>query len=186
MSKLRLPEMFDWRAYFEWLCGKVGALAPPFEDFYLLMGELFNEEFVWVLDNDRNRAMDGIDLRYLYSAECEDEVTQEVANVPCSVLEMMVALSMDIDNQIMGLPGEPQFAKWFWMMIDNLKLYSQNDSNYNSTYVRQRLADFMYRRISRNGEGGLFPMQRVWEDQRNAEIWQQANDYLTPYTTLLS
>ena len=181
MSKLRMPVQFDYKAYFEWLCQRVDGTKPPYDKFYLLLGELHMESFSWLLDRDRNRALDGIDLRYQYANYAGEDVDQELANTPCTVLEMLIALSMDIDDQIMGQPGKPDYARWFWMMIDNLQLYSQDDESFNRIYVQQRLSDFMNRRISRNGEGGLFPMKRAWEDQRNVEIWQQANDYLTPW-----
>lgn len=185
MSKLRSPEDFDYRGYFEWLCQKVNGDKSPYDNFHLLLGELHSESFSWVLDRDRNRALDGIDLRQQYADIYGEDVTQEVMNIPCTVLEMLVALSIDIDDQIMGQPGGPQYGRWFWMMIDNLHLYSQDDSRFDRTYVSSRLSDFMYRRISKNGEGGLFPMKHAWEDQRMVEIWQQAADYLTPYTVIL-
>ena len=40
------------------------------------------------------------------------------------------------------------------------------------------LDGFINRQYEANGEGGLFPLKGVCEDQREVEIWYQMNAYL--------
>ncbi len=82
--------------YFEWLCGIV------FDGRYLkgrsyskLFELLHSVDFEVVIGMDQNRAEDGIDLRYRFGDEqgyIQPMIASLIDNVPCSVLEMMVAL----------------------------------------------------------------------------------------------
>ena len=64
---------------------------------------------------DRNRALDGLALRdkYGYSGDPDEE--------PCTVLEMLIALSLRIENQFMTNYDEgDRTSMWFWIMITNI------------------------------------------------------------------
>ena len=80
---------------------------------------------------DADRAEDGINLRYRFGYENGYEsamIASYLDDRPCSVLEMMVALSMKMEEQIMDDPDiGDRTSVWFWKMIDNLGLGTMHD-----------------------------------------------------------
>ena len=69
-----------------------------------LLKDLHTREFVWSVEKDVNRSMDGIDLRDDFSrtqTHYAYDVVAESISGPCSVLEMMVAMARRCENEIM-------------------------------------------------------------------------------------
>lgn len=130
---------------------------------------------------DSNRYQDGIALRYRFGLENyipNEEIEESLAG-ECSMLEMMVALSIRIEDHIMGDADiGDRTARWFWDMIASLGLSDMTDSNFDLFKVHDILNNFMERRYLPNGRGGLFELKNPPEDLRNVEIWYQANWYL--------
>ena len=164
-------EMVD--DYFCWL---VSIISDGRENSYsMLLKQLFDTSFVYVLERDANRAHDGLDLRDRYS--CEEDICLDISS-PCSVLEMMIALSIRCETDVMYNPsrGDRTYI-WFWEMIENLGLIRMNNNNFNVIRVRNVLNTFMDRQYETDGKGGLFwvPGSRGME---NEEIWYQMNTFL--------
>lgn len=158
-------------AYYDWLLDKI-----EYDDycFDTILEILFNTPFTWSIANDDNRAMDGIVLRSIFMSE-EGWNTEPYKNHECSVLEMMIALAMRIENDIMWDGEDDRTAQWFWEMIRNLKL----DEDSLPGYIYGVLNRFLNRQYDENGHGGLFPLNKnAGCDQRNTEIWYQAQSYL--------
>ena len=142
-----------------------------------LLTHLHEVEFTYTLPMDGNRAEDGIDLRYRFGYEndySEPMIASGLDDRPCSVLEMMIALSMRCEEQIMDDPDiGNRTGQWFWDMIDNLGLGNMSDSKFDNSYVDEMLQRFLNRDYKRNGEGGLFTINRRGLDMRSVEIWYQ-------------
>ena len=157
-------------AYYEWLLNKI-----DYNDGYdTELETLFHVTFTWNVANDDNRAKDGIILRSVFMSE-EDWSTEPCENYDCSVLEMMIALAMRIENDIMWDGETDKTSKWFWIMFRNLGL----DETMSSAEVYDILDRFLLRKYAYDGTGGLFPLgKNATEDQRNVEIWYQAQSYL--------
>lgn len=138
--------------------------------------------FEYTVAMDANRYEDGIDLRYRFAYENnidEREIAYALDDEPCSVLEMMIALSLRIENSIMeNHEIGDRTAQWFWGMIDNLGLSSYTDDRYDEEHIRIKINRLLTRRYKRNGEGGLFTIRDPYRDMRKAEIWFQAMWYL--------
>ena len=102
--------------------------------------------------------------------------------VPCSVLEMMLALSIRCEEHIMDDPEiGNRTGEWFWIMIVNLGLGSMDDTRYDEEYVDDILDKFLNREYDADGTGGLFPVRNpryAQYDLRNVDIWYQLNWYL--------
>jgi hypothetical protein len=131
---------------------------------------------------DGNRAEDGMDLRYRFgyinSLE-EPEIAVYLDDRPCSILEMMIALAIRCEEQIMGDPDiGDRTGKWFWMMIDNLGLSNMDDNHYDENYINKVIRRFLDRAYDKNGNGGLFKIKGFHNDIRNVEIWYQMMWYL--------
>lgn len=163
--------------YFTWLYSQVGdvEIADPSKTYWNLLRLLFKKEFVWVIPNDDNRLEDGRDLRieFLVDERIEDE-DSDWMHMGCSMLEMLVALSRRLSFEAEGEPKE-----WFWHMMKNLNFDKYADTHkIIDREVDDALDKVIWRTYRRNGLGGLFPLKKSAEDQRNVEIWYQLSAYL--------
>lgn len=169
--------------YFEWLCGLANDQEHSNRYSYLDLFELLhNIDFHVVIGMDENRAEDGIDLRYRFGEECgyhQAMIASYLDICPCSVFEMMVALALRCEENIMDDPVKGnRISKWFWIMLTNLGLESMDDGNYDELYCREVIRRFLNRDYSRNGKGGLFVIENCEYDLRHVEIWHQMCWYL--------
>lgn len=166
--------------YFEWLSDLVcGKRSPQQVSFRKLLAYLHSVEFRYCIEKDANRAGDGIDLRYRYSQHINDRTAELYLEGPCSVLEMMVALAIRCEEQIMDDPGKGnRTGQWFWGMIVSLGLGSMYDARFNKRYVKDVLIRFLNREYEPDGSGGLFTIRRCPYDLRDVEIWYQLCWYL--------
>lgn len=165
--------------YFDWLCEIVcGERHTESLSFRKLLGYLHNTEFVWSVPMDENRAWDGVDLRYRFACR-RSGVEEMYLKGPCSVLEMMVALAVRCEIEIMDDPlmGD-RTGQWFWGMIVNLGLGAMSDDRFDENYVREVVERFLYRDYDSDGKGGLFTVKNCDRDLRTVEIWYQLNWYL--------
>jgi hypothetical protein len=131
---------------------------------------------------DANRYEDGIDLRYRFGY-AENIGSTLIADYlddrPCSVLEMLIALSIRLEEHIMNDPAiGDRTGQWFWNMIANLGLGSMDDAKFDRKCAEDIIQRFLNRDYERDGKGGLFTIEHCKEDLRNVEIWYQACWYL--------
>lgn len=166
--------------YFEWLYDLVckGRYAKEISYRKLLM-YLHTTEFVYLIPMDSNRADDGINLRYRFAYDYKSPAAAETfLDGSCSVLEMMIALSIRCE-EIMDNPAiGDRTAQWFWEMISNLGLRVMIDDNFDKDYVKSTIHRFLYREYEPNGKGGLFTVRHCNADLRGEEIWVQLCWYL--------
>lgn len=159
--------------YFYWL---VDIISNGEEQSYTrLLKQLFDTPFIPTLDRDLNRVHDGLDLRdrYSYETGIDFDISDQ-----CTVLEMMIALSIRCENDVMYNPalGDRTYI-WFWLMIRNLGLTNMTDNRFNSRLVESTLKRLIDRTYGPDGEGGLFYVPGVY-DMRDKEIWYQMNTFL--------
>lgn len=170
--------------YFHWLCEMVH-IEQEERSYWILAKDLHRKVFYPIIEHDENRALDGLELREQYMS---DKSYVKYLDMPdeCSVLEMLIGLAQRMDFETSD-PLEENYqdktSYWFWEMIDNLGLIAFDDESYvdleGQTYVDSIIDEFIERRYSPNGDGGLFPLRRSRNDQRNVEIWYQMSAYLT-------
>lgn len=166
--------------YFEWMYELVcnGRFVKPIS-YRQLLTFLHDTEFIYFVPYDENRAAEGIALRYRYCSihDCED--AECYLTGPCSVLEMMVALAIRCEENIMDDPTKgDRTSQWFWGMITNLGLGSMSDSNFNEWLVNDIVTRFLERDYEPDGRGGLFTVKNWNRDMRTAEIWHQLMAYI--------
>ena len=167
-------EYFDWMV--DLVCG--GDIS-----YNKLLAYLHKTEFTFIIPFDQNRARDGIDLRrrfvYVngYADDCDDIL--DCLDGPGSILEMMVALAIRCEEDIMDDPNiGDRTGQWFWGMIVSLGLGSMLDSAYDKPYVEETVTRFLNRGYEPNGKGGLFTCRHCNHDLRHVEIWYQMCYYL--------
>lgn len=169
--------------YFEWLYNLV--CKNRYSDgtsFRKLLMHLHGVEFVYVIDMDENRALDGIALRWQFICD-KDYVTEALDDLdgPCSVLEMMIALCFKCEGFMDDPAIGDRFSQWFWHMIVSLGLGGMNDDMFNKRKARLVIAKFLDRNYEPNGKGGLFTIRNCDRDLRDVEIWHQMCWYLDEY-----
>lgn len=128
---------------------------------------------------DENRAVDGVDLRYTYAEHvCEmNAPSGPEDDLPCTMLEMLVALAMRCNDWIL-CDVENRYGYWFWKFIENLGLLGCTDDNFDIIFVKSVIERLLERRYKPSGEGGLFPLSCTCKDQRRVDIWSQLGYFL--------
>ena len=169
--------------YFEWLSYVVcGEQYEGEVSYRKLLTHLHEVEFTYILPMDENRAGNGINLRYRWALDIDEDTDYilDVLDGPCSVLEMMVALALHCEENIMDDPmyGN-RTGQWFWSMVNNLGLGAMYDELYDERYVDEVITRFLNREYERDGRGGLFTIKNCKYDLRDVEIWHQLSWYLS-------
>lgn len=161
--------------YYIWLLDRVNVTLSEKQAYSFLFNTLFKREFKWSIETDENRASDGEELRRQYEDETGN-LTDDYEG--CNMLEMLVALSIRCENDIMGLPDEDNTSHWFWEMLKNLGLDIYSNSRWDPVRVNSILDKLIFRKYKSDGSGGLFPLRNAKTDQRNVEIWYQMGSWL--------
>lgn len=170
------------REYVEWMYqlvpNKRFSKTQPYKK---LFNYLHSVEFTYTIPLDGNRAEDGIQLRYRFADDRgypQQMIAAYLDNQPCSVLEMMIALVVRYEDNIMcDSDMGDRTGQWFWGMIENLELLQMTDGYFDEDYVEYVVYRLLNREYKRNGKGGLFTVSRQNVDMRNVEIWYQAAYY---------
>lgn len=166
--------------YFNWLCGIV--CRNRFSkniSYQRLLDCLHSIEFRVVIPNDINRAKDGVDMRRRYYLTYGNIIDD---GSPCTVLEMMVALTVRCEENIMDNPSfGDRTGQWFWSMISTLGLSDMTDNHFDEEFVREKIDIFLNREYEPNGQGGLFKIRHCRRDLRRVEIWYQLCWYLDQF-----
>lgn len=165
--------------YFEWMVDIVDGFRYSKEISHRkLLIHLHTTVFDYTIPMDANRADDGIQLRRRYCLY--HNADRSCLNIgPCTVLEMMIALALRCEEEIMDDPDVGnRTAQWFWTMIANLGLNGITDDIYDRQYVDDVLERFMNMEYEPDGRGGLFRIRNCPHDLRYVEIWCQLMWYL--------
>lgn len=170
--------------YFEWMYHLVSndSRAKNKISYRKLLIFLNTVAFSPSMEMDYNRLIDAVDFRYKFANE-NGYPNLYIKNIfdsnTCSVLEMMIALSYKVEEQITDnyLYGN-RTGQWFWSMITSLGLNSMDDKAFDQNYCKYVLDIFMNRDYSPNGKGGLFTLERPYRDMRTVDIWTQFMWYL--------
>ena len=165
-------------AYFVWLYSQVGSVKNRnrSKTYWKLLRLLHGKEFTWSnIEYDGNRAQDGRDLRLDFlrgtGTYVDDPAWKELG---CSMLELLIGLSRKL-----AFEGEGEPSDWFWVLIGNLGLIDCTDVFPPDPRIVEEILDKVIdRKYADNGAGGLFPLEHPHEDQREVELWYQAQAYL--------
>lgn len=168
--------------YYWWVLGLVG-IKNGHTSYSMLLSLLYFTEFRWSISKDRNRAEDGIDLRRRFLLDtgiAQYESIEIWEDDPCSVLEMMVALSLRCENQIMAdQDAGDRAGQWFMEMLKSLGLACMTDEHFDKQETINIINRFLNRDYLRNGHGGLFTICSERWDMRSIDIWYQMMHWLS-------
>ena len=166
--------------YLKWLISKVEFLDFP-EKYDRLFSALHRREFIWKHPMDKNRASDALELRNRYFVETGLKAPWHP--VQATVLEVLISIASSMDFICSPL-DEDNTKIIFWKLMSNLGLSDVSDLYYESlggdTFVYQIIDRFMNREYDVDGRnGGLFPMKKPRQNQREVELWYQMHQYLS-------
>lgn len=166
--------------YFDWLISRIcGGRHGPEISYRKMLSKLHDTEFVWLMPRDKNRSEDGKALRRRF-AGLEDACELDG---PCSVLEMMYALAVRCEEDLMHDPAYgDRTQQWFWRMIVCLGLGGMRDEFYDEAKIEECVHRLLYRNYSEDGTGGLFIVRNCPHDLRSLEIWDQMCWYINSIT----
>ena len=166
--------------YFNWLYNL--ACSDRYDEpisYKKLLAQLHNTVFRYSIQRDENRAEYGINLRRLFAYDYTDiKCADKYLTGPCSVLEMMLALSIQCEEIMDDTAYGDRTRQWFWGMVTNLGLGDMADNHYDKKYVSHVLERFLDRDYEADGRGGLFRIKNCADDLRDIEIWVQMLWYL--------
>ena len=171
-------EYFEW--LYEYVCGERFSKTISYRK---LLMRLHDTKFRYTIPMDSNREEDGVDLRWRFASRYENPKDQNYVMDCliglCSVLEMMVALAIRCEENIMDDPNVgDRTGQWFWGMIRSLGLGDMTDDRFDRKFVDETIERFLNRDYEPNGKGGLFTIKNCKKDLRTVEIWYQLCWYL--------
>lgn len=168
--------------YFDWMVGYVWTPTPNGPSYHRLFSFLFDIPFTPANEMDQARASDGMQLRWRFGEETgipPIDIQQDLSG-PCSVLEMMVALAIRMEEHIMeDVDMGNRTGQWFWSMILSLGLNEMNDNLFNETVVDDVINRFMAKVYEPSGKGGLFTINNPTIDMRALDIWYQMQVWIS-------
>lgn len=166
--------------YFKYLCDQ--ARLGKKNGFGELALSLFETDFLYLIPDDENRNIDGIEERERFIYSCRDASSIEkiflVEDFPCSVFELMLGVARRMDNYAYDLDEGSRIYLCFYTLLDNLRLSKFNDDEFDELYVNDILSNFVNRTYKPNGQGSLFPLKHPEADMRIVPIWNQMTAFL--------
>ena len=151
--------------YFAWIYHI--AVKDGERSYRRLLRYLFQKEYRYTIPFDGNRASDGLYLRN----RCDVCPASDLIG-PCSVLEMMVALALRIEENIMyDYEIGDRTSVWFTSMLISLGIFHMTDALFDEQYVGTCIENWMSHNYSYDGHGSLFTLRNPLQDMRTVEIW---------------
>jgi hypothetical protein len=162
--------------YFDWLITKLIPDQDIRDSYQKVLLGLFNTDFRYFIKYDDNRAKEGEELREMYESEtglwCNNYSS-------CSVLEMLGALALRCETELMWDPEEgDRTSVWFWEMLDNMGLTSLDDWHFDFDEFEAIVEKLNNRTYDSDGYGGPFYIANFDYDMRKMELWYQMNYYI--------
>jgi len=117
LSNDKIKDDYHW-----WLNGLVNLGVHDNEyPFLILSRKLHGREYKWFIPNDDNRTIDGVALRDRFAEEYDLAYDEELAlEGPCSMLEMLIALSYRLLDNVDDLDGNLKLSNVFVMSQNSI------------------------------------------------------------------
>lgn len=154
------------------------------DDHILLLNRLFNEPFVWFVENDSARCDDGTKIREQFAMADENyKMIQMDMASDCNLLEVIIGLAYRMASMTAEIGQEECMTRWFWEMLDNVGLEQFSDDYYleegGDDEVSFIIEVLLNRDYEENGVGSLFPLRDSKDaDLTKVELWYQMSAYL--------
>lgn len=155
-------------------------------EYHLLIRKLWQIPYYGRIGNDKNREVDGLDLRTRYNSILAKNSGIEAEQMPdvhalfgeCRVLEMLIALSMHMYDFMQDMGVYNSVSRWFWEIIQNIGLDWLDDDCYEDEhgddFVNKTINDIL-EGVGKKGRPGGWFWVKNWQ---NLEVWYQMHEYL--------
>lgn len=168
--------------YFDWLCILIGIdQRTNGRNYGTLARDLHSIEFRAKLPADKNRGMDGMQLRVDFMQQ-HGAFGSATNRGPCTMLEFFVALARRMSFLMCGNDSQHHTEYYFWVMMRNLGLIKLTDDKWNylngDFFCEEAVWRVLNRQYDPDGNGGIFPLRKYSEDQRSVEFWYQMQAWL--------
>lgn len=164
--------------YIKWLQNRVDLIDTK-GSHDSLFKELASYNYDYILPMDENRAQDGIALRYQFYQN-SDSYPRWVLTQPCTFLEFLVALAERM-SFICSSYVEDMIKGIFWKLLDNMTISNLTDDEWEQLDGEKQVGWAISRVCNRtydaDGTGGLFPMAKPKQNQREIQVWYQMQQY---------
>lgn len=137
--------------------------------------------FLPIVYMDENRSYECRTLRSDFADECDPEsidILDELYGDYGTMMELLTVLAEKMRYNLMDSEYEAGTGQWFKEMLQNCGLDEYCNSRFNEGIVFDILDRINYRKYGFDGEGGLFPLRLVRQDQRYTELIVQMNNYI--------
>lgn len=180
---------FNNHSYFEWLESfTVDETQDDYRrpEYHLLIRKLWQIPYYGRIGNDKNREVDGLDLRTRYNSILAKNSGIEMEQMPdihalfgeCRVLEMLIALSMHMYDFMQDMGVYNSVSRWFWEILQNIGLDWLDDDCYEEEhgddFVSKTINDIL-EGVGKKGRPGGWFWVKNWQ---NLEVWYQMHEYL--------
>jgi hypothetical protein len=162
--------------YLRWLAPQIrDEQYTQDQEYWDLLSIMFEKEFEWLVPNDDNRLVDGLDLRaeFCFANHIHTNALESLGQ--CSFLEVLIGLSRRLAFAARG-----SAHGWAWQLIVNLELNEMSDplTKRKVRKVDDILDTVIWRTYNPDGTGGFFPLAWPDEDQTKKELWYQMAAYI--------
>jgi hypothetical protein len=176
--------------YDEWIVVYLGISREWVDSHKVLLHILANKKYYYSIKRDKNRMLDGLNLRDKYERATGEIVCSPFGYGGASVLEVLAALAERCEDDLMYDGQEYKPYMWFYVMLKNLKIDSYVDdlmlvNSEEAGVINPQLRDrvekildkWLSRRFEYDGTGSPFPLKMAKFDQRSQELWSQMNTF---------
>lgn len=166
--------------YFIWLTEQIDDRQCDSDFLYDTCAVLFDITFQPLDADDMNRVGDAHSLQQRYLEEegldglIKNGNEDAYENEEATVLEVLVALCIRLEHDILGEPGNEHPERWFWQMIANFGITEDMDEH----DIYQIINDWMDGNYEPDGRGGPFILHDYDYDVRELGLWDQAQHYI--------
>lgn len=164
--------------YFSWMCEKIFPNIRDRNNYINLLRCLHEIVFHYSIPMDENRKQDGVDLRYRFAQDRgysnrDIEIHIDQVN-ECSMLEMMVALALrGDDNMLYDYETGSKADYIFMVMLRSLEIDNMVNGRFNMDTVHYSIDRLLNHEYAYDGRGGLFTVKHPRRDMREVDIWYQ-------------
>ena len=147
----------------------------------LLLNELNKIEFYFTVPTDKNRSIEGLQLRTDFANQMNDGTIFKILPGNCTALELLVSMAYRADDIMYDMATGPRPDQWFWLFIKNLGLDYLIDEAWSfdaSNFVFVTISKWFDRRYSPKGIGSPYPNQHSRTDLSQVPIWDGLSWYL--------
>lgn len=150
--------------------------------------ELNKIEFYYTEPTDKNRAIDGLELRKEFIETYGNDELNDILPGLCTALELLVAMSMQADFTMFDTEVGPRPGQWFWLFIKNLGLDYLTDDVWTfeaKNFVFATITKWFDKRYSPQGVGSPWPNPFARTDLTKVPMWDCMQWYLADNVDVL-